>query len=99
MLRKKKLVPNLKFPRNLILIAFAQSCLNKFVHNSNVWDLVRLLWNQGHRELGADVEDAVKRPVVLATLSPEVSDEVIEVVVTLAFISARLTAALVFLNQ
>ena len=61
------------------------------------------MWNQGHKEVGLLLEVAAKRPVddVIGILSPpEVKVEVIEVAeVTRAFISALLTAALVFLNQ
>ena len=62
------------------------------------------MWNQGHKEVGVLLEVAAKRPVddvIEGILSPpEVNVEVIEVAeVTRAFISALLTAALVFLNQ
>ena len=61
------------------------------------------MWNQGHKEVGLLLEAEAKSPVddVIGILSPpEVKVEVIEVAeVTRAFISALLTAALVFLNQ
>ena len=61
-----------------------------------------MLWNHGQRELWADGGEDPKMFPEFGTFSQpeaEVNVEVMEVVVTRAFISARLTAALVFLNQ
>ena len=61
------------------------------------------MWNQGHKEVGLLLEDVPKRlpdDVIGILSTPEVKVEVIDVAeVTRAFISALLTAALVFLNQ